>query len=155
MSENCCLCLCFTELYFFYWLLVFSIVIIIAVPFFFQSFSVNIACTSTQTASRIKRVWRLYIDKINKKNKKINIINSLMCWSVTLLMFIQTSTTVHELRKREPAGRIGDFGNYFNGLAKSPGVLRSSWILNECNLYCKIVKYCILSEVCTIKKSAS
>ena len=35
--------------------------------------------------------------------------------------------------------------------AKSPLVLRSSWILNECNLYCKIVKYCILSEVCMIK----
>ena len=61
------------------------------------------------------------------------------------------STTAHELQKWEPAGRIGDFGNYFNGLAKSPGVLRSSWILNECNLYCKIVKYCILSEVCMIK----
>ena len=30
-------------------------------------------------------------------------------------------------------------------------MLRSSWILNECNLYCKIVKYCILSEVCMIK----
>ena len=28
---------------------------------------------------------------------------------------------------------------------------RSSWILNECTLYCKIVKYCILSEVCMIK----
>ena len=25
---------------------------------------------------------------------------------------------------------------------------RTSWILNECTLYCKIVKYCILSEVC-------
>ena len=49
-----------------------------------------------------------------------------MCWSVTLSMFIQTSTTVHELQKREPAGRIGDFGNYFNGSAKSPRVLRSS-----------------------------
>ena len=30
-------------------------------------------------------------------------------------------------------------------------IFRSSWILNECNLYCKIVKYCILSEVCMIK----
>ena len=35
--------------------------------------------------------------------------------------------------------------------AKSPLVLRSFWILNECNLYSKIVKYCILSEVCMIK----
>ena len=35
--------------------------------------------------------------------------------------------------------------------AKSPRVLRSFWILNECNLYCKIVKYCFLSKVCRIK----
>ena len=43
-------------------------------------------------------------------------------------MFIQTSTTAHELQKWEPAGRIGNFGNYFNGLAKSRHVLRSFWI---------------------------
>ena len=30
------------------------------------------------------------------------------------------------LQKCEPAGRIGDFGNFINGLAKSPRVLRSS-----------------------------
>ena len=53
----------------------------------FQSLSVNIAFTSTQTAVRIKRFWRLHIDKINKK---INIINYLLCWSETLSMFIQT-----------------------------------------------------------------
>ena len=35
------------------------------------------------------------------------------------------------MQKWEPAGRIGDFGNVFNGLAKSPRVLRSSWILIE------------------------
>ena len=49
--------------------------------------------------------------------------------------------------------RIGDFGN-FSGFAKSPRVLRSSWILNECNLYCKIVNYCTLSEVCMIKTAS-
>ena len=43
------------------------------------------------------------------------------------------------------------FGNFSNGLAKSPRLQRSSRILNECSLYCKIVKYCILSEVCMIK----
>ena len=79
-------------------------------------------------------------------NKKINTINSFLCCSVTLLMFIQT---LHSLQL---AGRyIGDFGNFFSGFAKSPRVLRSSWILNECNLYFKTVKYCILSEVCMIK----
>ena len=43
------------------------------------------------------------------------------------------------------------FWNFFSGFPKSALVLRSSWILNECNLYFKIVKYCILSEVCMIK----
>ena len=83
---------------------------------------------------------------IKPLNKKKNTINSLLCWSVTLLMFIQT------LYSLQLAGRyIGDFRNFFSGFAKSPRVLRSSWILNECNLYFKTVKYCILSEVCMIK----
>ena len=43
VNENCCPCICFTELYFFYWLLVVSFVILIAVPFVFSR-SVNIAC---------------------------------------------------------------------------------------------------------------
>ena len=105
----------------------------------------NIACRSTQNAARIKRLLSLHI-VIKPLNKKINTINSLSCWSVTLLMFIQT---LHTLL---PAGRyIGDFGNFFSGFSKSPSVPRSSWILNECNSYFKIVKYCILSEVCMIK----
>ena len=111
----------------------------------FQSFSVNIAFTSTQTAARIKRFWRLHIDKINKK---IKIINSSLCWSETLSMFIQTvnhSSWAAKVRTGWP------YRWFWKLLAKSPGVLRSSWILNECNLYRKIVKYCILSEVCMIK----
>ena len=41
------------------------------------------------------------------------------------------------------------FWKYFKRFpAKGPRVLRSSWILNESSLYCKIVKNCILSEVC-------
>ena len=43
------------------------------------------------------------------------------------------------------------FWKFFNRLAKSQRVLPSSWILDECNLYCKIVIYCCLSEVCMIK----
>ena len=42
------------------------------------------------------------------------------------------------------------FWIFFSGFANSKRVFRSSWILNECNLYFKIVKYCILSEVCVI-----
>ena len=51
LNESCCLCICFTELYFFYSLLVVSLVILIAVPIVF-SLSVNIACRSTQNAAR-------------------------------------------------------------------------------------------------------
>ena len=36
-------------------------------------------------------------------------------------------------------------------LIKSPRLLRWSWILNEFNFSWKIVKYCILYEVCMIK----
>ena len=55
-NDNCCLCLCicFTYLYFFCWLLVVSLVILIAVPFVFSR-SVNIAFRSTQNVARIKR----------------------------------------------------------------------------------------------------
>ena len=60
-------------------------------------------------------------------------------------MFIQT------LHSSQPDGRKRDFGNFFSGFAKSQRVLRSSLILNKCNLYFKIVKYCVLSEVCMIK----
>ena len=51
LNENCCLCICFTELYFFYWLLVVSLVILSSVPIVFSR-SVNIACRSTQNAVR-------------------------------------------------------------------------------------------------------
>ena len=69
-------------------------------------------------------------------------------------MFIQTLSSHCKFdasQNWEPAGRIGDFGNFFKSFDKNSHVLRSSWILNECNLYCKIVKYRILSEVCMIK----
>ena len=40
---------------------------------------------------------------------------------------------------------------YCQRAASRRRVLPSSWIYNEWNLNCKIVKYCILSEVCMIK----
>ena len=81
-------------------------------------------------------------------NEKINTINSLSCWSVTLLnFFCKFSACLNS----EPAGRKGNFGNFLNGFAKGPRVHRWSWILNECNLSWKIVKYCILYVVCMIK----
>ena len=114
----------------------------------FQSF-MNIPCRSTQNAARINRFWRLHI-VLKPLNKKKNIISSILCWSVTLLRFIQTLSSHCKFgtsQKWEPDGRIGYFGNFFNGFARNPRVLRSSWIL----MYCKIVKNCILSEVCMIK----
>ena len=40
---------------------------------------------------------------------------------------VHSNTRPHlALQKCEPAGCIGDFGNFFNGLAKSPRMLRSS-----------------------------
>ena len=73
--------------------------------------------------------------------KKINIINSLLCWSVTLLMFIQILDTARLpiCQKWEPVGRRGDFGNVLNGFAKSPRfvVLNIDWVqfvLKNCEI---------------------
>ena len=112
----------------------------------FQSF-MNIACRSTQNAARIKRFLRLHIviKPFNKKNKH----------NKFFIMLKRNSFNVHwkfgACQKWEPAGRIGDFGNFLKGFAERPRVLRTVWILNECNLSWKVVKYCILSEVCMIK----
>ena len=87
--------------------------------------------------------YRSFIKSLNKnKHNKFSI------------MLKRNSIIVHSFgccQKWEPAGGIDDFENFFNDLVKSPHVLSSFWILNECNLYCKIVKYCILYEVCMIK----
>ena len=114
----------------------------------FQSF-MNIACRSTQNAAHIKRFLRLHI-VIKSLNKKINIINSLFCWSVTLLMLIQTlyhswHWKFGSCQKWEPAGRVGNFGNVLNGFAKSPRlvVLNIDWV----QLVLKNCKVLHLSEV--------
>ena len=44
-------------------------------------------------------------------NKKIDSINSLSRWRVTLLKFLRKFGACQKL---EPAGRIGDFGNFLN-----------------------------------------
>ena len=65
-------------------------------------------------------------------------------------------------RPTDPPSREGErwetkhfIGMALNGLAKSLRVLRSSWILNESNLFCKIVEYCILHRGLYDKNSAS
>ena len=74
----------------------------------FQSF-MNIACRSTLNAVRIERFFKI-THRYKPLNKKINIKNCLLCWSVTLLMFIQTlyhssHCKFSARRKWEPAGR--------------------------------------------------
>lgn len=90
VDENCCLCKCFTDLYlyFFYWLFSSFSCNFNHCAVCFQSF-MNTACRSTQNAARVKCFSRLHI-VIKVLNKKINIISSVLCWSITLLMFIQT-----------------------------------------------------------------
>ena len=102
----------------------------------FQSFT-NITCRRTQNASHIRCFWRLHI----------------VLTSEFFILLKCNSFDVHckfgACQKWEQAGRIGDFGNFLTGFAKSPRVLRWSWTLNERSLSWEIVKYCILSEVCT------
>ena len=79
---------------------------------------------------------------IKSLNEKIiNRINSLLCWSVTLLMFIQTldQLALQFCQKWEPAGRIGDFGNFFNGFAKCPWLIvlnidQVQFVLKNCEI---------------------
>ena len=115
----------------------------------FQSV-MKIARRSTQNASCIKHFLRLHIiiKPWNKKNKHNKFFIMFKRNSVNVHWNILPRLALQIWQKWEPASRWGDFGIFFKGFAKSPRVLRSSWILNECNLYCKTVKYCILSEVC-------
>ena len=99
----------------------------------FQSF-MNIAYRSTQIRT-YQTLLRLHI-VIKPINKKVNIINSLLCWRVILLMFIQT------LDHRSQIWRLSK--------VRTGRPYWTSWILTEWNLSWKIVKYCILSEVCMI-----
>ena len=124
----------------------------------FQSF-MTIPSRSTQSAARIKRFLRLHI-VIKPLNKKVNITNPLLSWSVTLLMFfptlrLQLALQIWRLSKgRTDCPYIGDFGIFF--LMVPPKAHDwSSWTLTECYLSWKIVKYCILSEVCMINSIVS
>ena len=113
----------------------------------FQSF-MNIACGSAQNASPIKRFSRLYIVK-KPLNKKIKVINSLLCWRVTLLMFTANLALVKS-ENRLAVQVILEIVLTFS--LKVYGW--SSWILTECNLSWKIVQYC-KSEVCMINSTVS
>ena len=94
VNENCCLRTCFTELYFLYWFLVVSLVILIAAPFVFSRSGVlKIPCVSNAYTS---------IKPLNIIMLEGNFIN------------VHSNTRPQlALQKWEPAGRIGDFGQFF------------------------------------------
>ena len=146
--ENCCLCKCFTELNFFRWLLVVSLAILIAVPFIFSSF-MNIACRSLITQNAAYQT--LFKITHRYKTLEINFINSLLCWSVTLLMVSANLALVKSENRLAVLILILEI--FWTVSLKAKGW--SSWILTECNLFWKIVKYCILSEVCMINSTVS
>ena len=79
--ENCCLCKCFTKLYFFYWLLVVSLAILIAVPFAFSRSDHEHRLHEYSKCRAYQTLFKLHI-VIKALNKNINIINSLLCWNV-------------------------------------------------------------------------
>ena len=90
----------------------------------FQSFSEH----RLQEVLKMPRVSSAFEDYrlLKPLNKKITIINSLLCWNVTLLMFIQTRPQL-ALQNSEPAGHIYwvILEIFLTVLAKSPLVLRS------------------------------
>ena len=109
----------------------------------------------TQNAARIKRFSRLRI-VIKALNKTINIINYLICWSVTLLMFIQTLDHNLHCKFVKSENRLAVqviLEIFWTVSLKAHDWF--SWILSEWNLSWKIMKYCILSEVCMINRSNS
>ena len=129
---------------FLYWLLVVSKVWFSSLCRLFSAVHKH-ACRSTQNAKRIKRFLRLHIvikPLIKNRRNKFFITfkrNSLIIsWNIWLLSKVR-------------AGWPYRWFFWTVSLIKSPRVLRWSWILNECNLSWKIVKYCILYEVCMIK----
>ena len=141
MNENCCLCKCITELYFFYWFLVVSLaVVIVTCAVCFQSF-INIAytkCRAYQTLFKIN--WlHIVIKSLNEKNKHDKFFIMLKRTSVNVDSNTGLRSHWKFFQKWEPAGRIGDFGNFLNGFAKCPRliVLNIDWVqffLKNCEI---------------------
>ena len=96
--------------------------------FCFQSF-MNIACLSTQNAALIKRFLRLHIvikalKKKNKHNEFFTVLkrNSIKVHSNTRPKVALQIPPFSKVRSRLVV-YIGDFGNFFNGFAKSPRLI--------------------------------
>ena len=112
--------------------------------FCFQSL-MNIACRSTQNAALIKRFLRLHI--VIKLWKIINIINSLLCWGVTLLKFIQTlailALQIWRLSKVRTDWPKRCCWKFWNGFDKSPRLI----VLNIDRMQFFLKNYEILHSV--------
>ena len=132
MNENCCLCKCFTELHFFYWLLVVSCNLN-RFAVCFQSF-INIVCRSTQNAARIKRFLRLHIliKPLNKKNKHNKFFIML---KRTLLVFTENLALV---KSENRLALYVILEIFWTVLLKAHAFFMRFWILNECNLCGKL-----------------
>ena len=118
--------------------------------------SFSTGCTKWNSAARSQLrslllfSWFLVKKYINCQSGKSDLDGLVFVFHLAWCVRVEKSEgNKSNKQKWELGGRICDFGNFFTGfIGKSPRVLR---ILNECNLYCKIVKYCIMSEVCMIK----
>ena len=79
------------NIYLFFWLLVVSLAILIACSCRLFSSFMTIACRSTKKCRAYQTLYKItHRYNWNHLITKQIIINSLLCWSVTLLNFIQT-----------------------------------------------------------------
>ena len=78
----------------------------------------------------------------------------LLCWSVTLLKFIQTLDHTDSCTRNENRLAVWVILEFFWTVSLKAHDW-SSWILTKCNLSWKIVKCRILSEVCMINSIVS
>ena len=92
--------------YFLSWLLIVSFAFLMSVPVVFS------------------RTWTSHAGVLKMPHVSRNIINSLLCWSATLILFIQTGNSslcqVGACQKSEPAGRMSNFEKCLKVFARSP-----------------------------------
>ena len=114
VNENGCLCIYFTELYFFYRFLVASLVILIAVPFVFSR-SVNTDSRRYSKCRAYQTLLKITDDIKNNHNK-------------FFIMLKRNSVNVHSNTTTARSAKVrtgwpytlGDFGDFFNCLVKTP-----------------------------------
>ena len=98
----------------------------------------------------LKRFWP-YCQLSGVASRMVSLSNYCI-WLFFYISNLMKSSVVYAKRRKlvleilgayqnsEPAGRLGDYGR-FKTVSLKVCALRSSWILNECTLNCKIEKY--------------